>query len=442
MRITRVVGVGILLGLVFWGVIYGQGVKAAEWESGDEIIIAEDQVVDDDLYIFGNTVEIHGKIKGDLVATGSKIIIGKTAVIEEDLIAAGQSLEIAGSIADDLRFAGAVISIIDSASINDDVLTAGYSLEMSSGSKIGGDLVFYGNQVIMDGTVEGDGQISAVGIEINGSIKGSLNADVGAEGDMPPISPMQFIPNMPAIPSVSGGLTLGSDAEIIGDFHYTSPEEAEFDQTAISGEVLFKQSSASLDEEDTPSFPTASERFTGWILTQGQRFVSLMFIGFLLVLITPKFLDRTSEIVQRKIFQCLGWGLVIYFFFFFIILLVLIISVILAILFSSLKLPPLSFLSIIFGLVLAFNIGLIFYISNVFITKALVGYMVGKTVFNRVVINQTVLRIISLAFGLIIYVGLTGVRLPVFSQVINMLVIFAGLGAMFLYAREWVVPRD
>ncbi len=87
--------------------------RAFDSRSGESILIPAGEVIEDDLYLFGNTITIDGTVKGDVIAFGSTITIGQTGVVEGDLMGAGQSVIVNGQVQDDARIAGAVL-LLDS----------------------------------------------------------------------------------------------------------------------------------------------------------------------------------------------------------------------------------------------------------------------------------------------------------------------------------------
>ena len=131
---------------------------------GNQVIIAQGEVVEDDLYAFANTIRVDGTIKGDLVAFGSLVVIGETGVVEGDLLAAGQGVVVNGTVKDDVRVAGAVLTIGETAQIGGDLLAAGFSVETASGSQVGQDVVAAGSMVGLSGEVARNVQVAAGGV--------------------------------------------------------------------------------------------------------------------------------------------------------------------------------------------------------------------------------------------------------------------------------------
>ena len=62
----------LLLAALFWP---SPRASAADIRTGDHVIVAADEIIDDDLVISANLIEINGTITGDLIATGSQIVV-------------------------------------------------------------------------------------------------------------------------------------------------------------------------------------------------------------------------------------------------------------------------------------------------------------------------------------------------------------------------------
>src|SRR4030043_2030387 len=78
-------------------------VLAADLRSEDTITVASGEVVDDDLYVAGNTIIIDGTVNGDLWAFGSTITVN--GEIKGSIVAVGQTVSINGNVAHAARLA-------------------------------------------------------------------------------------------------------------------------------------------------------------------------------------------------------------------------------------------------------------------------------------------------------------------------------------------------
>ncbi len=415
-------------------------VKAFEFKSGDIVVIESGEVVEDDLYVGAATIEVNGTIKGDLVAFGSNIILGPDGVIEEDLIAAGQSVVINGEVGDDARLAGAILNLGENAGVGDDLVGFGYSLETESSSVVGGDLLFMGAQSLLAGDVAGNVKIGVGGVELNGEIAGDVELEFGAPGDTSPFSPFQFIPNMPAVPVVAGGLTIGPDTLIGGDLIYKAPEESDVPSWAVGGEVEFEEVAPVDASVEIEQEPTTGEKVWNWFLVNLRRLISFLLIGLILIWLLPNFVEQVSANLNAKPWHSLGWGVLLYFGFFFLVFVILMLTIVLVIVFLLITLAAIAWLIFGLGFVTIINLMLAFYISTAFLSKIFVSYLAGRLILERLKPDWALSIYWSFITGLIVFIILTSI--PYLGWIINLGVIFFGLGAIILWIKDRLFPPE
>jgi cytoskeletal protein CcmA (bactofilin family) len=261
------------------------------------VTVAAGEVVPDDLYAAGETVRILGTVQGDLVAAGREVIVEGT--VEGDLLAAAQLVSVTGSVGDDARIAGQVLHLGPNASIGDDLRAAGYSLEAEPGSFVGGTATVFAYQALFAGGVEEEVRGELAALEIEGSVGGNVNVEVGsAEESAPPV----FWPTPIPIPSVRPGLTVADGARLNGDLDYESPDPARVAPGAVvAGELVHRQVAAEGAEK-----ATLAQRS----LDALRRFVALLLVGGLLLVLAPGWTAGLAERAREKPIAALGWGLV------------------------------------------------------------------------------------------------------------------------------------
>jgi cytoskeletal protein CcmA (bactofilin family) len=96
-------------------------VAAAELRQGETVVVTPTEVVDDDLYAFGQTITIHGTVTGDVIAAGQTVTI--SGPVEGDVLVAASQVTITGPVAGTIRTAGQVVEL--TATVGGDVLVAG-----------------------------------------------------------------------------------------------------------------------------------------------------------------------------------------------------------------------------------------------------------------------------------------------------------------------------
>ncbi|MGD9093235.1 MAG: polymer-forming cytoskeletal protein [Anaerolineales bacterium] len=431
---TLLKGFSSFLLLVFILLISTSPASAVEFRTDDEVIIQAGEVIDDDLYVFAETITVNGTIQGDLIAFGANITLGPEGVVEGDLMSAGQSVTVDGRVEDDSRLAGASLILGNSGQVGDDLIVTGYSLETKPGSKIDGSLFFAGAQALLAGDIAEDVTVNTASLQLNGTVGGDIEAEVGAAGDVPPFSPLMFMPNMPPVPSVPGGLTIGPDANIIGDLTYTAPVESDIPTGTVDGAVTHQI--PAIEEEEAEPEPTTVERTFNWLLTLLRSFLTLLVLGLLLVWLLPNFVKGAVDQLQSKPLPGLGWGLVAFFGFFLVILIFVIIVVLASLILGVITLGGLLRSTIAVGTFTTFGLVLAFLIATAYISKILVSFLGGRFILTRINPNWDDSRVWPLVVGVTIFVILAAI--PYLGWVINFLVILFGLGALVLLVTQWV----
>jgi cytoskeletal protein CcmA (bactofilin family) len=390
---------------------------------GENVTIEKDEVIKDDLYVAAETFVLEGTVDGDLYVMGKTITIN--GIVEGDIVAAGQRVAINGIARDDVRIAGAALTVGPDANIADDLVAAGYSLENRSGSTVQGNVVFMGKQSILAGTVNGDVLMAGGGLSLQGEILGNVQAEVGAVGDEPRFDVATFFPDMPAVPAVPFGLTMGSGARVDGDLSYSSPRKGEIGADQVEGDVSYQRES--LDE--TKWFGREESvvgKVFGWFLHHLRRLAVLFLLGWLILWRTPNWLNRTSSQLQEKPWHSLGWGTALLLGF----VAALIAGGVVVLLISIVLGGPFFLL----GLTVIIPALLIFLVVALYLTKIVVGFVGGRLLLERTRPELADKPIWSLLAGLAVIVILTA--LPFIGGIINLLISLFGLGTLWLVGRE------
>lgn len=403
-------------------------VSAFDGRSGDRIVIEADEVIADDLYVAAQEFVLNGTVKGDLIVFAQTIWVNGT--VEGDLIAAGQTVIVNGTVTDDVRIAGAALQIGDKASIGSDLVAAGASLETKEGSDVNGELVVGSGQALLAGEVAGDVLASTGGLELRGSFGGDIQAYVGeANEGAPPMT--MYMTNSPiTMPSVRPGLTIDDDAQIAGKLEYTSTKEL-----SVPGGVVGGQITRLAPEAGTQApAPTAAERAVEWSLDLLRSIVTLILFGLLLGWLFPKFVNSATAKLQAQPWPSLGWGVVAWAAYF-VMLLVIILAIILGgVIFGWLTLGSLSGTVIWLGILALFGLTVAFVLVTSFVTKVVVGWQGGKWIMGRFNPSLAEHKVWPLVLGVVIVAILAA--LPLIGWLLNLLVIFFGLGALWLWGRE------
>ncbi len=400
--------------------------RAAEFIEGGEVVIAAGEVIQDDLYVSAGTLVVDGTVLGDLVATGATITVNGR--VEGDVIAAGQLVRINGIVQDDVRAAAAVIELGEDARIAGDAVLAGFSLNAFPGAQVAGDLVWGGGQALIAADVGDDLLAGTAALQLNGSIGGDAKLSVGGPDEPPPFFPSQFMPGMPAVPSVPGGLTFGPSAAIAGNLDYASTQAADIPPGVVAGTVQFTQEVT----EQAERRQTLSA--VSFLLGRLRRFVGLLLIGLLLLWLARRPLKRAVETLEQQPLASLGWGILA--------LLLLLaaaaaIGGLMLLLAGLLGLFTMQALATTFAFLGMVSLGLLALaaaVAIVWLAPVAVCLWTGRWVLRRLRPTAANARVGPFVLGLVVYVLLTAI--PWVGALVTIAAAVWGLGAWALAVKD------
>lgn len=178
--------------------------------TGEVVSVDSAQTIKGDFYGFGSKVVLSGISENDAYLAGGTITIN--APVLEDLTMVGGVIQVYGEVGDDVRILGGEVTIAKP--IKGDVVVMGNSLTILSTGSVEGDILFLGEDLVVDGPVVGT---------IHGNTnKARVNADIG--GDV--------------LLTVQTLFTIGGNANIHGLVSYESRYDVVRAQEAsIAGEV-------------------------------------------------------------------------------------------------------------------------------------------------------------------------------------------------------------
>lgn len=257
--------VGVLAALTV-----GPGAHAAEFLRGERVVIGAEQVIHDDLYIAGNTVEVLGTIDGDLVVAARQARL--SGVVTGDVLAAAGELVLEGDVVGSVR--GAAGTLIVTAEIAEDAVLAGGQVRVPVQARVGRDLVVTAGEGQIEGTVGEDASLNGNDIALRSQIGGDVQVRAAS-------------------------LTIADGARIGGDLRYGSEEARIGSNAVIRGEV-------SRDESWTGRGGGALWGVWTWL----RALIGLFLAGIALVLVFPGFTGRAEEALRGRPLGSLVAGLV------------------------------------------------------------------------------------------------------------------------------------
>jgi cytoskeletal protein CcmA (bactofilin family) len=387
--------------------------------SAQQHIVESDQVIEDDLYMFGDEVTIDGTVKGDVVAFGRVITLNGT--VEGDFIAAGQSIVITGKVVDDARIAAQVIKIHKNAVIGDDLIAAAFSLEITEGCRIESNLVYAGYQALLNGDIGNDVKAGVANCEIAGHVGGDV--DLSVDGDQAGGQAYAAGSSLPvSLPNVPAGLTISETARIDGELTYRSPDEANIASEAnITGELTHELT------QNQVQVQTPAEK--AWSIF--GEFATLLIIGLFVLLIAPAWMRRMTDNIKSRPLASLSLGVAGIVGFIILMLAALIGTIALAVIAGSIKLTGLIPVFVILGLAGSAMLAISFWFFTVYLAEIVFSVVAGRWLlgFTKTAISEN--RFLAFVVGLLPFTLLS--NLPYVGTVVGWLAVLFGLGALVLW---------
>jgi cytoskeletal protein CcmA (bactofilin family) len=367
-------GLLVALPVLLWAV----GAQAQSFRSGDDVTVTQNQVVDKTLFAAGRTVDIAGKVNGDVFCAGENVTI--TGTVTGDVICAGQNVRIAGTVEGDVRVAGQNVTL--GGTIAHNLTAAAQSLMTEAKGTVGEDASIAGQDAVLNGSVGRDLAAGAQTITVNGTI----NRDVQAQVE---------------------NLTLGSNAKVGGNLEYTSVN------------LLVRDTGAQVAGSITRKAPTAHRHqpHFGSIVHIGvwfglYMFVALLIVALVLVLIAPRAFHAATEVAIRRPGKTLLVGFVAS----------VVAPVVIAILMFSVVGIPLALL-----VVLA-------WVLTVLLAGPFAAYYLGRVLMTNST-NAILIMLLGAVILLLFYV------VPILGALVWLVALWFGLGIILLQVPRLPRPR-
>lgn len=414
----------LALVIVFVGLFAGLSTaRAVVFYDGERIPAGV--VIEDDVFIAGNTVVIEGTVTGDLFAAGGEVIVSGT--VGGSLFIAGTTLRVDGEVQGSLYGAGSSLALGPGAAVGRNGYYAGYSLETAEGSLIEQDLLISGYQAALAGTVNSDIQATLAALELAGQVGQNVNVTVAAPGQNVGNYWNWTLPG-DAPDALAPGLRVAETAQIGGQLIYTSPEQqAETIAAEPEGGVVHRPAEGVLAWRGVDPVLAAIGR---WLLARLRDLLTLLILGGLALWLIPTWLNRAADQAWADPLLSLGLGL-----------LVLVVGYIAAFALAALIVILgllISFVSVgglagpVFGIGLALW-GLLFTVFQLLVSwgsKLVVAYLVGRWLLGRISRDSKPSAVVALLLGVVIYVILRAI--PILGWLVGAVATLIGLGAIWL----------
>ena len=367
----RRLGLALLIAFIV-ALIGAPAAFAADFRTDTSISIGDDEVINDDLYLFGTTITVNGIVNGDLFAAGNFLTVN--GVVNGNVFLLGQEVIVNGTVTRGARITANSVTL--SGSIGEDLLLLGNSTGIHGGATIGRDLIATVSSLTLDGTVQRRIAGNAQTVTLNGSV--GSNVDVGVDD-----------------------LTITEDASIGGDLTYRSDKMAEIAGGADIGGDVNHEMAAEAEIETGFSIGSFVPSIIGLIMTAVY--------GTALLLIFPRLTVTASNQLFEKPLMSIGMGIVF-------LIVVPIVSVLVMI----------TVIGIPLGLIALLLYGIALFSAQVF-----VGMTLGRLILSFFSDgNRRMIQFLGLLLGLLILFGVSFI--PYFGPWAPLVVIILGLGGLML----------
>ncbi len=409
-------------------------VRAAEIRMGKEkeVTIEKDEVIKDDLYIFGEKIKIDGTVEGDVIAFGQQITINGT--VTGNVMAAGQTVVVTGK-AGGARIAGQVLKLESTAKLDGDLLAAGFSLECEKDSAVSGDALFAGYQALLAGTISDDLRAAMANCRLEGMFGGDVKIAAGGDDNGPP--PSAFGPPPPvAFPAVPGGLTIADTVTIEGDVRYESPREAKIDAGAtLNGEVTHVKPQPKVEKGEAAA--PRQNALVAKFFTRAKHIACVALVGLLALLVLPRWSTAWADTIRTRPAASFASGLVGMAAFLVLLVLALIVIGIATVLLVGVRLTELVPMVLIGGAVgyAALIVG--FWLLSAFLAEALTGLAIGRTAIRT---DALPARLLALVIGAVV-IGLL-LSVPYLGWLVGFAITILGIGSIGLWMTGQGTPQS
>lgn len=427
-----------LLLAAFMGVA-GQ-VEASDGMRGDRCVVAETDFIVEDFYFICRVLEVRGTIDGDLIGVASKVTITPTGAVTGDVWVMGGEVLIEGQVGDDIHAASVTLLISDQTQFTNprtDVLSVGLNTEISQNAFIPGDLLVYGYQAKVAGTVGGDVDFGGEALIIEGRVEGRVDASVGDQ---------RHGSNLPDLPvydvSFSNpGLRIGNEAFIGSDLKYKAATRSLIPIGVIQGKIDFTQTLSQPDITKAEQPGVVADIMRTYITATLRDILVIVLVGAVGLRFTSNFIRQPALHVRKRAIPAVGWGLVTFMVSFPVVIMLVLISLLILLILYLLNLDVLSLLAVA-GVLLLINLSLVGAIVFLFLFlgRVIISFVIGQMVYRyvlRATETGTLRRwIMTLALGAVIYGFVANMPVPWLGLTLELVAILAGIGAVALYMRE------
>ena len=188
---------------------------AAELHQGNSLVVSPGETIDDDLYVFGGTLDVQGTVNGDVIFSGGTSTV--SGLITGDLLVFGGTTTLTGDVRGSMRAVGGTVTI--GGRVDQDLAIGAGTLDIAPSARIGRDLLAGVGSARIAAPIARNVFIGSGDVTLAGPVGG----DVRAEG---------------------GTIRLSNGASVAGRFSYASDQQAEIASSVVIGGGIERGESA------------------------------------------------------------------------------------------------------------------------------------------------------------------------------------------------------
>ena len=352
--------------------------------------VPAEQIIDNDVFLTGQTPVVSGTVNGDVFIVGSDVTIN--GEVNGTVFVVADNLNLPGKVNGNLYAAAVELTQLADGQIGRSLYALTLSLITEPGSSIGRDL----NAVAMSAKMQGQIERSTTAIigpwELFKILRDTVNQNI-----------IGFVPNQPSLAK--------SNLE----------------------NVSFRATSSHRAMMRVANDPKSSD-LVNWLLTALKSFLNFLIVGGLMIWIFPRQFQGWAEKVKKEPLAAAGYGAVVLINGYLLpgLILFLLFGLLLGLIYISL--PSLAWPVFWAGLGMLVTLFTLFQAVVTFLSKAIVAYLAGTFISSKVAPGALQYRVLSLLLGLLIYVPLAAI--PYLGTFVGLVVTLLGLGAIWLARKQ------
>ena len=234
--------------------------SAHSFQAGDNVSVNDSQVINQSLFVAGNSVDVSSEVFGDVFCAGQNITI--SGKVHGDVICAGQTINITAAVDGDVRLAGQSITL--SSTVGGNASIVGQSFTLGSNAKVTGDVSIAGADSNIVGTVGRDLAASGQTVTVAGAVSRNVIGTIAT-------------------------LKLTGDAKVGGNIDFTSNNDISKSASATVGGTTKRTDAPKEHNSDQSSWAAFS---FGWFV---YSLLAGLAIALALVLLLPRALHNITN---------------------------------------------------------------------------------------------------------------------------------------------------